>query len=321
MALDSYTIVRPNQINQAGDTDALMIEEFTGMVEGTIARKSAVNDFVPVKPVKGTNTLTSYAVGEATLQALVPGTTPDGTAVDFNKASLTVDTVVLARNFLPMLDIFQTSFDARSEIAKEHGKKIAKLYDQSFLIQACKSAQLANSVFSGTDGHLGGSKVTMALAGDNADPVKLYAKIRDMFEAMELKDVDVIGDDVALWLTPSEYYTLMDSNYVINGEYVTSAGTSVKGKVFDVLGVPVRVTNNLPKTNIASHLLGSNYTGDFTKMVACAFSARALLAGETIPLQSKVWWDEMSKQWCIDSWLAFGVTPHRAEYSGCILLP
>lgn len=326
MPLDAYNIVRPNQINQAGDIDALNIEEYTGIVEGTIARKSALNGFVQIRPVKGTNTLTNYAVGEATLQKLTPGQTPDGTGVDFNKASLTVDTVVIARNILPILEVFQNNFDARSQVGMEQGKKIAKFHDQAFFIQAAKAAQLANSVYNGTDGHLGGNVETFAGATDNKDPVKLYAKIAALLEKMELKDVDVIGDDLALFLSPTEYYALAQSEHVISGEYITSDGNTIKGKILQTFGVPVRVTNNLKVGNVSGHLLSnagnSNaYDGNFSKLCGLVFSQRALLAGETIPLQSKVWFDDMSKHWMIDSWLSFGVTPNRAEYAGCLLLP
>jgi hypothetical protein len=67
--------------------------------------------------------------------------------------------------------------------------------------------------------------------------------------------------------------------------------------------------------------LGSAYDGDFSKVVAAAFSPRALLAGETIPLTTDVFWDKITKQWFVDAHLSYGVTPNRAEFSGVILKP
>ena len=39
-----------------------------------------------------------------------------------------------------------------------------------------------------------------------------------------------------------------------------------------------------------------------------------------VPLrvQSKVFFDDLSKQWFVDSWLSFGVTPNRAEFAATI---
>lgn len=327
MALNDFAVTRPNAQNGGVDPLALVIEEFTGLVEGTIARKSVLKGFIPVKPVKGTATLTNFAVGESTLQKLgQDGATLDGTSNDFSKISVTIDTVVAARAVFPLLDVFQTNFDARKDVAMEHGKKIAKFYDQSFFIQAIKSAQLTSSPY-GSDGHLGGSQTTLAASGDVSDPAKLYAAIADLFTKMELKDVDPGTDDVMLALTPTEFYTLLQAEQIVNGEYVTADGTSIKGMIFKAFGCPVIRSNNLPAgQTISSHLLSNTgnsnaYDGDFSKVVACAFSPRALLAGETIPLQTKVFFDDVSKNWFVDAWLSYAVTPNRPEYSGAILLP
>lgn len=330
MALDdSYSIVRPGQSNQSGSVSALHLEEYTGIVESTIERKSALNGFIPMRTVRGTSTITNFAVGESTLQKAVPGgPAPDGTGTDFAKRTLTIDTVILARAVLPLLEVFQTSYDSRKEIGMEHGKKIAKFTDQSFIIQAIKAALFTESTYKGSGasgkpaGHFGGSQQTLALAGDALDPAKLYAAIADLFVKMEQKDVDPRTDDVVIALKPAEFYTLLQNEQLIDGTYKTSEGTSIQAHLLKAYGVPVISTNNSPAgTVVSGHLLGSSYDGDFSKVVACAFSPRALLAGETIPLTTDVFWDKITKQWFVDAHLAYGVTPNRAEFAGVILKP
>lgn len=330
MALDdSYSIVRPGQSNQSGSVSALHLEEYTGIVESTIERKSALNGFIPMRTVRGTSTITNFAVGESTLQKAVPGgPAPDGTGTDFAKRTLTIDTVILARSVLPLLEVFQTSYDSRKEIGMEHGKKIAKFTDQSFIIQAIKAALFTESTYKGSGasgkpaGHFGGSQQTLALAGDALDPAKLYAAIADLFVKMEQKDVDPRTDDVVIALKPAEFYTLLQNEQLIDGTYKTSEGTSIQAHLLKAYGVPVISTNNSPAgTVVSGHLLGSSYDGDFSDVVACAFSPRALLAGETIPLTTDVFWDKVTKQWFVDAHLAYGVTPNRAEFAGVILKP
>ncbi len=128
MALNSANVTFPNAKNSVDTTQAdkmaLVIEEFTGMVEGTINRRSVLADHIPVRAVKGTATFTNHAVGKSTLQKVVPGTAPDGIKSDFSKNSVTVDTVIAAREFFPMLDVFQTQMDTRREVAGEQGKEI-----------------------------------------------------------------------------------------------------------------------------------------------------------------------------------------------------
>lgn len=327
MALFDSDLTRPNQKLDGTDELELAIEEYTGIVEGTIKRRSKLEGFIPVRTVKGTSTITNFGIGESTLQALVPGEEPDGKPTEFNRNSLTIDTVVLARNIVPLLDDFQASFNVRSEIGVEHGKKIAKFYDQAFFIQAAKAALAATSTFGALDGHTGGSTETMAAAGDINDPAKLYAGLANLFAKMEAKDVDPANDDVMVALRPDVFYKLLQAEQIINGEYVTAAGTQIKGaKILSAFGVPVISTNDVPRSNITGHLLSnarnSNaYDGDFSKVVATAFSPRALMAGSTIPLTTKVFFDDRSKHWFIDAYLSFAVGPNRREYAGGLLLP
>lgn len=327
MALPTYTPTRPNQELGAGDELALAIEEFTGIVEGTLERVSKAYPFVNVRPVRGTSTITNEGVGKSTLQVLVPGETPPSSSENqFNQISLTVDTVVLARTSIFILDNFQKRYDVRAKIGLEHGKEIAKFQDQAYFIQAAKAAALTTSPY-GLPGYLGGTTVTLGNAADATDPAALYSALSDLFAQMEEKDVDPVTDGVMVALLPSAYYVLQDAEQIVNGEYTTAAGNVVNGvKVLKTFGVPVVSSNNVPHTNVTAHHLsnarnGNAYNGDFTKLVAVAFSPDALLAGETITLTPEVFWDKQQKAWVIDAYLAFGVTPDRAEFAGRIVKP
>jgi hypothetical protein len=285
-----------------------------------------------MKRIVGTTTVTDFAVGESTLGKVVVGEAPAAAGTDFAKASISVDTVVYARNVLPLLDVFQTSYDARKEIGQEHGKKIAKFFDQSLFIQGYKAAMLTESRFSNGSagkpaGHFGGSRVTLSSAGAATDPAMLYKAISDLFVQMETKDVVPREDDVMLAFKPAQFYALQDAEQIVNGTYVTSDGTTLNNQaIFKAFGCMVCSSNNLPSTVITGHLLSnaanSNaYDGDFTKLAGLALSARAILGGETIPLTSDVFYDKIYKSWFVDSHLAYAATPNRAEYAGAILLP
>lgn len=328
MALPTFTPTFPNQQLGAGDELALAIEQFTGIVEGTIERKSKAAPFVNVRTVRGTTTIVNDAIGESTLQVVTPGNTPDGTSENqTSRVSLTIDTLVLARTNIPLLDTFQKNWDFKSEVGREHGKKIAKFYDEAFFIQAAKAAASAGSAYGALPGHAGGSTTTLASAADANDPAALLAAISDLFVKMENKDVDPGTDDVIVALRPAAFYALLDADQIVNGEYITSRGTKLEGvKMLKALGVPVVSSNNVPNSNITGHLLSNTrnsnaYDGDFTKLVAVAFAPNALLAGETISLTSAVWYSEEKKTWFVDAHLAFGVTVNRAEYAGRIVIP
>ena len=331
MPLNAAMIVtQPNAINgvdtTAADRLALVIEEFTGMVEGTINRRSILAEHVPVRRVQGTATFTNHAVGKSTLQKVVPGEALQGIKSDFAKRAVTVDTVIAAREFFPMLEVFQTQMDTRREVANEQGKEIAKFRDQAFLIQALKAARLANSAYANgiggkPAGHFGGSIQTMATLADSQDPAKLYAALTSLLVKMENKDVDPRSDDVVIVVRPAVYNTLIQAEQLVNTQYVTASGNKVNdGWVLKTAGVPVFSSNNLPNSAITGHHLsnafnGNAYDGDFSKTIAAVFSPRAIMAGETIPVTSDVFFDKLYKSWVVDSHLAFAVGPNRAEYA------
>lgn len=329
MALDDvYTITRPGSQDGGANTRALHIEEFTGMVQGTLERLSVCAPRIPVRPVRGTSTITNFGVGKSVIQKITPGQPIDGSITKFGKTTMTIDTTIIARAVLPLLETFQTSYDARAEIANEHGKELAKQFDQTFFIQATKAGLLTANKFGLTAaGHTGASQVTLSGASDHLDPAILYSKLVDLLTALRLKDVDPINDGVIIAVGPTEFATLSMNELLINTNYKLSDGTSIEAQALKAHGCHVVQSNNfVGGLNITGNLLSnvdnSNaYDGDFTKVVATAFAPKALLAGETIALQSEVFFDKLTKQWFIDSWRAYGVAPSVAAFAGVLNKP
>lgn len=329
-----YNYTLPNQVNQAGDDRALVIEEYTGIVEGTIERLGIMQNIVPMRTIKGTDTFTNRAVGKSTLQKVARGVTPVGTSSDFGRNSVTVDTTVIARESFAQLDVFLTNIDVRKEVGVEQGKEISKFWDQTFAIQAMKASLLTESTFKGTGaagkpaGHFGGSQHTLASALDLTDPAILYEALGELFLKMKKKDVNPRMDDVILLVRPEEYFILSQSELLINQDYVTSTGNQVNGaSILKAYGVPVFEHNSVPfLSTVTGHLYsnaanGNAYDGNFSKLAVLAMSPRSIMAGSAIPLTTAVFWDEKDKAHYVDSYLSFAVGPNRAEYAGAILIP
>lgn len=323
------TPVLPNQQMGAGDPDALILEQFTGDVEHTFVSDSKLAAFFPRKTLKGTNTLTKKAIGRTKLQKLKRGDAPDGTQVEISKASVTVDTMLLSRHSVWVLDDVLSDIDVRKEIAIEQGQTIAEFMDQTISIAAAKAAALTESRYAvngvAPEGHFGATQVEMNAAGDENDPAKLYAKIGELFTIMEeTKKVKPQRDGIVLIVRPAVFYTLQQAEQIVNGEYLTSEGNKLTDiPMFKAWGVPVISSENLPNTVVEGHLLSNDdnddfYDGDFTTLLVVAISPRSLMIAEALPLQSAVWWSDASKCWFIDSWMSFAVGFDRSELAGRI---
>ncbi len=329
--IDPAGLTRPGQLDQTSDINATAVTEYSEQVQHTIERRSVLRGMVPMRSVRGTNKIGNFGFGKSEIGVVTPGEAPPATKNDVGRNTLTIDTLVYTRHAVPLLEQFQTSYDARVELGTEDGIEMAKFVDQALFIQAAKAALATKNRYSTVAnkpaGWSGGTQVPFAAAGDITDPAKLYSAISNLMAKMEEKDVVPQQDDIILAMRPREFYTLQNAEQIINGCYVTANGTKLDGiPIFKAFGCPVVRSMNFPQSVITGHKLSnannSNaYDGDFTKLGLLAFSPRALMAGETIPLESDLFYDKIYKSWFVDSHTSFGVTTDRVEYSGAIVLP
>lgn len=320
----SYEITGP----QLSDVDAaLMIDEYGGEVESQFKKSSIMRQYVKIRPVRGTDTIVNNRVGRTSLKALVPGVRPPADSTPFGKVQLTVDTVVLARDTRSMLNEFQTHFDARMELAQDHGKEIGYFFDQAFIIQGIKGALAAAPVLGdGTPSKQSigaGKNKTLAAAGDELDPDKLEAAITSIITDMEEEEIPV--EELVVFVRPKTYKVLSNSNKLLNRDYTSGNGDFAKMRIDEIGGARIVKTARIPQSPITEHFLsnaGNGYAYDVSaqeaKCVAVILHPKSLMAGETIPLTSDMWFSREEKTWFIDSFLAFGVTVNRPDVCGAV---
>jgi hypothetical protein len=320
----SYPIPGPDLSDL--DTE-LMIDEYGGEVESQFAKSSIMRQYVKIRPVRGTDTIVNNRVGKTTLKKLQPGVRPPADPTPFGKVTLTVDTVVLARDNRSMLNEFQTHFDVRMELAQDHGKEIGKFFDQAFIIMAIKGSLAAAPVLG--DGNpakqsigAGKNKVLTA-AGDEDDPDKLAQAITDIIVQMEEEEIPV--EELVVFVRPTRFQTLLNNNKLLSRDFAAGNGDFAKGLLWEINGARIVKTARIPETAVTDHFLSNaqnsnayDLTASQAKAVAVILHPKSLLAGETIPLTSDVWFSKEEKQWFIDSFLAFGVAINRPDTCGAV---
>jgi hypothetical protein len=175
------------------------------------------------------------------------------------------------------------------------------------------------------EGFQGATAVILNSADDEIDAVALELAIQDVCQGVEEKDVDI--ESAVILLRPAQYYTLLRNSLLLDKDFSTANGDYAKGQVLMSNGVRIQKTNRFPKASDVgqTHYLSNAGNGnayDVTQVdvnaVAVLLMPKALLAGETIPLTSKVYYVDQEFQWFIDSYLSFGVTPNRAEMAAAI---
>lgn len=305
----------------------LMIEEYGGEVESQFAKSSIMRQYVKIRPVRNTDTIVNNRVGKTSLQKLTPGVRPPGNSTPFGRVALTVDTVILARDNRSMLNEFQTHFDARMELAQDHGKEIGKFFDQAFIIMGIKGSLAAAPVLGDGDPakqSIGaGKNKVLSLAGDEDDPDKLAQAITDIIVLMEEEEIPV--EELVVFVRPTRFQVLLNNNKLLSRDFAAGNGDYAKGIIYEINGARIVKTARIPQSPITDHPLSNadngnayNVSAAEAKAVAVILHPKSLLAGETIPLTSDVWFSKEEKQWFIDSFLSFGVTVNRPDVCGAV---
>ena len=337
-----------------GYVNPLFIEQYSGAVEHRILKKSFMKKFVPIKNITGTDTLSNDQIGSTALQKVTRGTRPTDSGTTFDSVSIKVDTMVLARTNQHKMDDFFGRFSVRAEVGMEHGTTIGQFVDEAFLSQAIKASQVGvaphdgSAVLGGwTDafkmgggavgtvptpvsrsapvGFNGGNVVILEQANDENVAVDFDLAIRRLTQMMEEKDVDI--EDGVLLVRPAQYNTLLDNDKLIDSDFTDANGDFAKGKVILSNNLRLEKTNRFPaQADVGqTHFLSNAGNGNAydvaqadVNCMAVLMLPKALLAGETIPLTSDVYYVKQELQWFIDSYLMFAVTPGRLEYAGAL---
>jgi hypothetical protein len=303
-----------------------LIEDYGGAVESQFAKDSIMRQYADIKTVRGTDTIINRRIGKTTLKKLEPGVRPPADPTPFGRVAVTVDTVVLARDSRSLLLDFQTDFDVRAELGKDHGKQMGKYFDQAFLIMAIKGAQAAAPDFGmgAEKNSIGAGKfVDLLAAGDEDDPDIFAEAIESILTSMEEEEIPV--EECVVFIRPTQHKTLYNNNKLTSSEFSPGNGDVAMGRVNKIADTRIVKTARIPRAVDTDHFLSNptngyayNVTAKDARAVAVILHPKSFLAGETIPLTSDVFFSKEEKVWYIDSWMAFGVAINRPDVCGAV---
>ena len=351
MSIIGQTVaVAPNRAGHVAGVDSgginpLYADEHFGDVERRLIETSFMKSHLAIRTIRGTDTLTSRRMGAVALQRLERGKVPTDASPSYDSISIKVDTIVLARATEFTLEDFQTDQDFRQLISEEQGDEIGMYFDQCHIAQAVKASQLTlvdptglksggwegqaptNIERSSPSGHKGGTAIIMG-AGDELDPDAGELHIRKAKTEIMKKQV---REQDLLWLMNHDFFEVLSRNdHLISSDYnKQDNGSWSMMTVHHAGGVRLHPTTHMPATvhvlGVNDHFLSNagngyayNNTANDVLCVAVLISKRTLLSGETIPLTTKIWFDDLSKMWYIDAWTSFACTPNRPEMAAAL---
>jgi len=208
-----------------------LIDEYGGAVESQFKVDSVMRAYVNIRNVTGTDTIVNNRVGKTTLKAVTAGVRPDADPTNFGRVSLTIDTIVLARDNQALLNNFQANFDVRQELGEDHGTEIAKMFDESFLIQAMKGSLASAPTGDGgasLNGAFGAGKNVTLASGDVLDGQAIYDGMEGISRDMKKAEAPIMD---MVWFVDSDVYArLIATDGVVSKDY-SGAGADRLGHV------------------------------------------------------------------------------------------
>jgi len=245
-----------------------------------------------------------------------------------------------------MRNELQTDFNERAELGRDHGKELGKKLDESVLIVGRRAAQVnlgASGSVPGTNHGLvvgtpaptasggnsyngafgAGKQFNITTAAEALDGADIYNAIEAILVAMEEEDIET--DEHVIFLRPKQYSAVLNDmkDSLLNKDLSMDNGDFASGEVKTLLDVPIVKTARIPKVANSSHELGADFNTSAAeaRCAALILHPKSVLVGETIPMSSKIWFNDEEKSWFIDSWMAFGAAPDRSDVSGAVFYP
>ena len=276
------TVSRLGLVNNTGTSfDALFLKVFSGEVLTAFARNNIFNEQLhSVRTITSGKSAQFPVLGTATAAYHTVGTPLVGAnQIKANEKIINIDDLLIAQSFIANIDELKNHYDVRATYADELGKALARTYDQNVAKQIANASRASTTLSGGQGGIVSafpngaGNTTSAGITGD-----ELAGAIYDIAQAFDERDIP--PTDRFCVLPPAEYYKLAESaTRTVDVDFNPQGnGSFASGKVQQVAGIPIMMSNNVPQTNVSSNPSGANntYSGDDSKTIGLVFHKSAV---------------------------------------------
>ena len=274
------TVSRLGLVNNSGTGfDALFLKTFSGEILTSFAENNIFNEAMhTVRQIESGKSAQFPVLGTATAAYHTVGTPLVGAnQIKANEKIINIDDLLISQAFVADIDSLKNHYDVRQTYSSELGKALARTYDQN-VAKVIANASRASTTLSGGNG---GVVLTLAngnTASANVTGDEIAAAIYDIAQTFDERDIP--PTDRFCVLPPAEYYKLAESaTRTIDVDFNPGGnGSFASGRVQQIAGMPVMMSNNVPQSNVGSEVSGTNnsYAGDDSKTIGLVFHKSAV---------------------------------------------
>lgn len=254
---------RLGMINGTGADDALFLKQYGGEVLTAFEETCVTRENHVIRNIKNGKSASFPATWKTDARYHTPGTEIQGQVIKHNERIITIDDLLIADAFIPLIDEAKNHYEVRSIYSTENGRALANVFDKNVLRMGILAARAAATV----DGGFGGTTIKNAAMASATRKDKADAIVDSIYAAAQVLDEkDVPESERVVYLRPAEYYAILDHDKVMNTDYSGGNGDYAKAKILEVAGIKVIKANHLPNDTVADSF-GNKYDGDFTTTV------------------------------------------------------
>ena len=278
--MSNATVSRLGLVDNTGTNfDELFLKVFSGEVLTAFTRNNIFNDQLhSVRTITSGKSAQFPVLGTATASYHTPGNLlTGGNQIRHGERLISIDDLLIADVFVSRLEELKNHYDVRAAYADELGKALAKTYDSN-VAKMIANASRASSTLTGIAGGLTLTLGSGNTASANVSGDEIAAAIYDIAQAFDERDIP--PTDRFCVLPPAEYYKLAESaTRTVDVDFNPGGnGSFASGKIQQVAGIPVMMSNNIPQSNVSSNPSGANntYSGDDSKTIGLVFHKSAV---------------------------------------------
>ena len=285
------TVSRLGLVNNTGTNfDELFLKVFSGEVLTSFTRNNIFNEQLhSVRTISSGKSASFPVLGTATAAYHTVGTPLVGAnQIKANEKIISIDDLLISQAFVAQIDELKNHYDVRATYADELGKALAKQYDLN-VAKVIANASRASTTLSGGDG---GTVLTLAsgnTASANVTGDEIAAAIYDIAQTFDERDIP--QTDRFCVLPPAEYYKLAETaTRTVDTDFNPQGnGSFASGKIQQIAGIPVMMSNSVPQSN-RSAASGENnaYNGDDSKTIGLVFHKSAVGTVKLMDMKTEI---------------------------------
>lgn len=237
----------------ASDRD-LAIKVFSGEVLTAFETANIFLGKVQNRTIKSGKSASFAVIGkyDSAVDTHVPGTDITPNLINAGERVIEIDDLKYASVFVDNFEEAMQHYETRSQYSTEMGRRLAKTVDLAVIAQldACVAGTANAGDTNGGEGQPAAqTAITLGTAAQSTNGTKGDVILAGLFDADTAMEEDDIPGDRSVVMSPKNYNRLVQSG-AVNKDMTTNNGGIDSGKVMQVAGHNIMVSNNIGANDI-----------------------------------------------------------------------